>query len=184
MRRWGATSRSWRPSREKNNLCQTRSWRRWCPGGSLAILLEDDGRHALLQSLKIVPINCVGRMICIWFVLLWKSSLAMAKSGATVWILTSSQSSDPAGSMIWTSALFTRGRLAFRHDLVRNEHSLLSGRSEACLPGKLCQKASDAFMSPGVEAFGAASSVATTWIQYLRALFAPWGGSSTSLFRA
>ena len=33
-----------------------------------------------------------------------RSSLAMARSGATVRILTSNHSSDPAGSMMWASA--------------------------------------------------------------------------------
>ena len=54
-----------------------------------------------------------------------------------------------------------RGRLAIRHDLVRDEHGLFSGGCEAGLPGKLCQEFSDAVMSPDVEAFRAASCVAT-----------------------
>ena len=57
-----------------------------------------------------------------------------------------------------------RGRLAVRHDLVRNQHGLFRGCCEASLLGKLGQETPDSIMLSGVQAFSEARCVSATWV--------------------
>ena len=76
-----------------------------------------------------------------------------------------------------------RGRLAISHDLIWNEHGLFCGGGETSLPGLFGGQGSNAMMSASVEAFCSKLHV-SQGIQDLRTLFAPRGGSATSLSRA
>ena len=70
--------------------------------GGPAILFEDHWCHSLVQRLEVVAVSLA---ICPAFGLFFSEKfLATLNSGATVWILTSNQSSDPFGSMMWMSA--------------------------------------------------------------------------------
>ena len=77
-----------------------------------------------------------------------------------------------------------RGRLAILLDLVREEHGLLSGGSQASLPGKFRNQVPDPVMSASVESLGTASSMPAVWVQDVWASLAPRGGTTTLLSRA
>ena len=77
-----------------------------------------------------------------------------------------------------------RGRLAILLNLVRDEHSLLSGGSQASLPGKFRDKVPDTIVPAGVESLGAARSVPAVWVQDVLASFSSRGGVATLLSRA
>ena len=77
-----------------------------------------------------------------------------------------------------------RGRLAIFLDLVRDEHGLFSGGSQASLPGKFRNQVPDPVMSAGVDSLGTARSMPAVWVQDVWASLAPRGGATTLLSRA
>ena len=76
-----------------------------------------------------------------------------------------------------------RGRLSIRLNLIRDEHGLLSGGSQACLPGKFGNEIPDAVMSASVQAFGATCSMSAIRIENVLAALSPRGGAATLLSR-
>ena len=58
-------------------------------------------------------------------------------------------------SAVWMGLTLPGGRLSILLDLVRDEHGLLSGGCQACLPGKFGYEVSDAVMPACMKAFGA-----------------------------
>ena len=77
-----------------------------------------------------------------------------------------------------------RGRLAILLNLIRDEHGLLGGCRESCLPGKFGDEVPYAIMSACVESLGAASSMSAIGVKDMLAFFSPRGGSAALLSRA
>ena len=95
-------------------------------------------------------------------------------------VLTSSQSSEPFGSIDANVGPVDRantalGRLAIGLDLIRDENGLLSGGCKACWTGKFGDQISDPVMSSCAQSFGTTGCMSAIWGQDALALFAPGG---------
>ena len=100
-------------AKEKGVPCRTRSWSlwlmirlkmAWAPGAVLPNCSNTTGVMPLSKACRLYPSRCPYALHLV--ISSRRSSLATLRSGLTVWIFTSSQSSEPCGSMMCTSALW------------------------------------------------------------------------------
>ena len=77
----------------------------WAPGAVLPNCSSTTGVMPRSNACRLYPFLCPYALHL--FISSRRSSLFTASSGLTVWILTSNQSSEPCGSMMWMSALWT-----------------------------------------------------------------------------
>ena len=100
-----------RLANEKRMPCRTRMWSlwliillkmAWAPGAVLPNCSRTSGVIPLSRACKLYPSLWPYALHLVNFSR--RSSLATVRSGPTVWIFTSSHSSDPCGSMMCTSA--------------------------------------------------------------------------------
>ena len=149
------------------------------PGGRPAKLFQHHGRHASIQGLQIVSFSlsicpALGHLFSEKF----SGHIEIQVDSVDLHIqpeLGALRFNDVHVSSLDGSDT-ARGRLSILLDWIRDEHGLLSGGCQACLPGKFGYKISDAVMPAGVEAFGATSGMPSIGVENVGASLAPRGG--------
>ena len=143
------------------------------PGGCSAKLLKNHRRHS--SALKIKPISLA---ICPAFGLFFSEKLLGHSEVRVDCVNLHVQPElgalrfDNVHVSLVDGTHAARRRLSILLKLVWDEHGLLCGGCESCLPGKLGYQISDAIMSASVQPFGAAGGVSPIGVKDMLTLFA------------
>ena len=137
------------------------------PGGRPAKLLQYHRCHPSVQRLKVIAIPLsICPAFCHFFSEKFLADVEVNVDGVDLDV-------QPELRAMWFNDVYispvngpntARGRLSIRLDLIRDEHGLLNGGRQSCLPGKFGNEIPDAIMPSGMQDFGAACRMSAIWV--------------------